>query len=194
MSQAANGITMTAEFDITKEDLCAFNFYHHFHSPIARANYLRSWFIPACIWLLVCLAIWYLADRSRGRPLQTFIDLWPLFSGVPLQLIYFPWAYRRKLRKLVAGMVSEGSNRNLFCRHRVTLSTEGISDSGEFGQAATAWRAVERVARTDTHAFVYTSALVAIIIPRRAFASPAEFDAFVKTATDFHEQAGGNRA
>jgi hypothetical protein len=37
-----------------------------------------------------------------------------------------------------------------------------------------------------------TAEFEVIIIPRRAFASPAELDAFLKTATDFHEQAGGN--
>jgi len=180
---------MTAEYEITKDDLSAFNLYHHRHSPTARRHYLRSWLVPAFIWLLVCSGIWYLADRESGTPLRTFLDLLPLFGGVPLYLIYFPWAYRRKLRKIIAGMVSEGQNRGLFSRHRTTISPEGIADSGQFGQSSTAWRAVERVARNGDYAFVYTNALAAIIIPRRAFAAPAEFEEFVRAATDYHEKA-----
>ena len=34
---------MTAEYELTKEDWSAFNFYHHFHSPTARRQYLRAW-------------------------------------------------------------------------------------------------------------------------------------------------------
>ena len=180
---------MTTEYELTKDDLSTFNLYHHRHSPTARRQYLRSWFIPAVVWSIVFAAIWYLADRERGTPLQTFLDLLPLFSGVPIYLLYFPWAYRRKLRKIVAGMVSEGQNRGLFSRRRVTISPEGITESSELGQTSTAWRAVERVAETDNHAYIYTNALAAVIVPRRAFAGPSEFEEFVRTAKAYHEKA-----
>ena len=180
---------MTAEYEITKDDLRAFNLYHHRHSPTARRQYLRSWFVPAFIGLLIVAGIWYVADRERGTPLRTFLDLLPLFGFVPLYLLYFPWAYRRKLRKIVAGMVSEGKNRGLFSRHRVTISPETVTDSSEHGQTSTAWRAVEKVAAADEHAYIYTNALAAIIVPRRAFAGPSEFEEFVRTARGYHEKA-----
>jgi hypothetical protein len=180
---------MTAEYEITKDDLSAFNYYHHFHSPTARRQYLRSWLLPAFVWLLVCMGIWYLADKGRGTPLRTFRDLLPLFGGVPLYLIYFPWWYRRKVKKIIAGMVSEGQNRSLLGHHQVSLSPENITESGEFGQNSTAWRAVERVAQNGDYAFVYVNALAAIIIPRRAFGEATEFEEFVKTANSYHEKS-----
>lgn len=180
---------MTAEYEITKEDLIAFNLYHHRHSPTARRQYLRSWFVPAFVWLFVFSGIWYLADKERGTPLRTFLDLLPLFSGLPLYVVCFPWAYRWKIRKIVAGMVSEGQNRGLFSRHRVTISPEGVIDSGEHGQTSTAWRGVERVVAADEHAYIYTNALGAVIVPRRAFAGPSEFEEFVRTARGHHEKA-----
>jgi hypothetical protein len=180
---------MTAEYEITKDDLSAFNLYHHRHSPTARRQYLLSWFVPAFIGLLVCSGIWYLADRERDTPLQTFLDLLPLFSFVPLYLLYFPWVYRRKLRKIVAGMVSEGRNRGLFSRHSVTISPEGVADVSEYGQTSTAWRAVERVAATDENVYIYTNALAAVIVPRRAFAGPSQFEEFVRIARGHHEKA-----
>jgi len=180
---------MTAEYDLTKDDLSAFSLYHHFHSTTARRQYLRSWFVPAVIWLLVCIVIWRLADRERGAPLRTFLDLLPLFSGVPIYLIYFPWAYRRKVRKIIAGMAGEGHNRGLLSHHRVEISPQGITDTSELRQSSTAWRAVERVARNGDYAFVYVSALSAIIVPRRAFTTPTEFEEFVKTSSSYHEKA-----
>jgi hypothetical protein len=180
---------MTAEYELTKDDVSVFNLYHHCHSPTARRQYYRSWFVPAAVWLMVCTGIWYLADRERGAPLRTFLDLLPLFSGVPLYLLYFPWAYRRKLRKIVDGMVSEGQNRRLFGRHTVVLSPESITESDEFGQTSTVWRGVERVVRAGDHVFIYISALAAIIVPRRAFAGASEFEEFVRAASGYHEKA-----
>ena len=180
---------MTAEFEITKEDLNAFNLYHHRQSPTARRQYLRSWFVPAFIWLAACTCIWHLADRERGTPLRTFLNLLPLFSGVPIYLLYFPWAYHRTLRTIVDGMVTEGQNRGIFSRHRVTISPESITDSSEHSQTSTVWRGVERVVTTDEHAYIYVNALAAIIVPRRAFANSSAFEEFVTTAREHHAKA-----
>jgi len=180
---------MTAEYEITHDDLSAFNLYHNRHSPTARRHYLRSWLLPPLIWLLVCAIIVYLAGRQRGTPLRSFLDLLPLFSGIPLYLLYFPWAYRRKLRKIIAGMVGEGHNRGLFGRHRVTISPEGVNDWSEHSQTSRTWRAVERVAASDDYVYLYVSALTAIIIPARAFADRSKFKEFVQAAMAYHAKA-----
>jgi hypothetical protein len=180
---------MTAEYEITKDDLSAFNYFHHFHSATARRQYLRSWVLPAFVWLLVCVGIWYLANKERHTPLRTFLDLLPLFSGVPIYFLCFPWWYRRKVKKIIAGMVNEGQNLTLLRRHRVSISPDAIIESGDFGQNSTAWRAVERVVRDDDYAYVYINALAAIIIPTRAFATATEFEDFVKAANSYHEKS-----
>ncbi len=180
---------MTVEYEMTPEDWVAFNLYHHRRSPTARRRYLWSWLFPAGVWLFVCTALWHLADRGRGTPLQTFLALLPLFVAAPIYLLWYPWAYRRNLRRIVAGMMSEGKNRRLFGRHRVTISPDGIAESGEFGQSTTTWQAVERVVPDGEYAYVYLNALAAIVIPRRAFANPAQFDEFVRTAGRYHEDA-----
>lgn len=180
---------MTVEYEMTPDDWVAFNLYHHRRSPTARRRYLRSWFFAAGVWLLGCLALWHLADRGRGTPLQTFLALLPLFIAVPIYLVWYPWAYRRNLRRTVAGMVSEGRNRRLFGRHRVTISPRGIAECGEFGESTTAWQAVERVVSAGEYAYVYLNAVAAIVVPRRAFADPEEFDKFVRTAQEYHDSA-----
>ncbi len=90
---------MTVEYEMTPDDLVAFNVYHHRRSPTARRRYLWSWFFPAGAWLFACTALWHLAGRGRGTPLQTFLALLPLFLAVPVYLLWYPWAYRRNLRK-----------------------------------------------------------------------------------------------
>jgi hypothetical protein len=165
----------TAEYEITKDDIIGFNLYHSRHSPAVRRQYLRAWLIPALIWLI--------------KLLRTFLDLLPLFSAIPLYLLYFPWAYHRRLRKMVGGMVGEGQNRGYSGRRRTTISPEGITESGEFGEHRTVWRAVERLVRVNGNLYVYTNAVSAVIVPRRAFENPSDFDAFTDSASKYHETA-----
>ena len=182
---------MSVDYEIAQGDLKAFNYYHHFHSPTARRHYFRSWSIPAVVLLLVFTGIWYLADSQRHTPVQTFIDLWPLFAGVPLYIVYFPWAYRRKVKKIISGMISEGNNRGQLGWHQLEISADKIIESSVFGQTSTVWSAVERVVQSEEHAFIYVNALAAIIVPRRAFKTATEFAEFVQKTSNFLENAPG---
>jgi YcxB-like protein len=175
--------------NLTKEDWSAFNYYHHFHSPTTRRQYLRGWFGSAIIVLLICLGVSLIASLNSPHPGSTFPVLLPLFSAVLLCLVWFPWVYRHKVRNIVAGMIGEGRNRTLLGRQRVSISPEGISRSSDFDQTSTRWSAVERVIKDKDHAFVYTRALTAIIIPRRTFADVVAFDDFVLRATGYLREA-----
>ena len=87
---------MTADYDLTAEDVCAFNIHHTQHSPTARRQYLLGWLVPAAAGLFLCGVIWYFADKARGTPFKTFRDLLPLFLGVPIYLVFFPWSYMQE--------------------------------------------------------------------------------------------------
>ena len=176
---------MTAEFEITKQDLLAFNQFHNRHSPTVRLQFLLSWFLPVVAWLLVVSVIWYFADKERGTPLRTLLDLLPLLSFVPLYLLYFPWAYRRKLLKLVDGMLGEGRNSALLGWHRVAISPTEVTEVNSHGQTSVRWNGVERVAVENGLAFIYTSAISAIIVPERAFPDPIEFEKFLRQTREY---------
>jgi hypothetical protein len=180
---------MNVEYEITKDDLIAFNLYHFRNSPNARRQYFRVWLLFPCVWLLIWITIGVLASLKRGEGLQTFLDLLPLLSGVPFYLLYYPWSYRRRVRKIVEDMLSEGQNRTLFCRHRLTISPDGVADFGEFDQYTTTWPAVEKTAVSENYFYIYTNALAAIIIPSRSFASSAEFEEFMREAKEYHTTA-----
>ncbi len=180
---------MTIDYELTKDDFRAFNLHHVRHSPTTRRQYLRAWLSFPVMWLIICTALWYLADRERGTPMKTFIALLPLYSGAPLYLIYYPWAYRRTLRKTVDGMMSEGRNGGTARKYRVSISPENVTESTDHVQTSTAWRGVEKITTSTLHAYIYTNALAAIIVPRRAFADPSEFEAFVHTAQAYYENA-----
>ena len=180
---------LTVECEVTKDDLIAFNQYHNLHSPFGRRQYSRALFRFPAVWLTVFAVIWFFADRERGTPLQTFLDLSPLLYGLVIYLLYIPFAYRRAVHKAVNGMLDEGKNKGILGRHRVTLTAESVIEASEFSQNATSWRAVERVDVFGEYAFIYVNAMAAIVVPRRAFSAPSEFDTFVNAATAHREKA-----
>ncbi len=186
---------MIAEFELTKDDLTAFNLFHNAHSPTARRLFYRSLILPPAIWLLFCIGLWYLVDQKRGTPLRTFLDLLPLFCGVPVYLLFFPWLYRRKTRRIVAAMVSEGENKSLFGWHRVSITADAVTAEHEFGTSSASWESVEKVVTTDDYLYIYINALAAIIVPRRAFGDTSDFDGFVTAAANYRANWGqvGNR-
>ncbi len=47
------------------------------------------------------------------------------------------------------------------------------------GSTIRSWSSVARVVATPSHLFVYTSGIEAYVIPRRAFPTASEFNAFV---------------
>jgi hypothetical protein len=180
---------MTIEYDVTKDDIAAFNHYHLRNSATARRQYLRGWLVPPAVWLGIFLVIWQLADSQRGTPLKTLRDLLPLVIFVPFYMIYFPYAHRRTIQRTIEGMTSEGKNRGMLGRHRLTLKPEGLTEATEVSENTTAWSGVERISVSEEHAFIYVNALAAITVPRRAFPSETEFNAFVSAATDLRAKA-----
>ncbi len=180
---------MTIEYEVVKDDITAFNQYHLRHSPTARRQYLRAWLRPPAIWLGVFVLIWWSADSQKGTPFQTFCDLLPLLFFIPFYLVYYPYVHRRTIQRTIDGMTSEGKNRGLLGHHRLTLASEGVTEASEVSQSTTAWAGVEQIAASDTHAFIYTSSLAAITVPRRAFPGVAEFNAFVQAMTDYRAKA-----
>ena len=179
----------TVEYELTKDDWSAFNFYHHFHSPTARRQYIRGWFSTVLAVLLIWLGFSLIGSLNSPNPGSTFVALLPLLSGVPICLLWFPWAYRRKVGKIVDGMIGEGRNRTLLGKQRVVISTEGITKSSDFDRTTIAWSGIERVIKDKARAYVYTSALTAIIVPRRAFRDEIAFDEFVSNAMRYHDEA-----
>jgi len=180
---------MIIEFDFTKDDYREYSLYHQFHSPANLRAYQKARFYPAFAWIIICFCLWYLIPREQCQSLNANITLMILFSAAPLRIIIFPWLYRRRFRKSIDRMLSEGQNRGLFTRRQTSLSNEGIKVTTEFNQTMIAWRGVERIVHNDDYAFIYISSMSAIVVPRRAFSSSSEFDQFIKTAIDYRNSA-----
>ncbi len=66
----------------------------------------------------------------------------------------------------------------------VHVDDEGITRTSPLGSLFRRWRGVTAVHRTDEYLFVSPTPVDAVIVPRRAFASDEEWDAFVEFVED----------
>jgi hypothetical protein len=68
--------------------------------------------------------------------------------------------------------------------HRFKLLEEGIGVEGSRGQSLVYWRGLKRVAATKHRIFLFLSPATALILPRRAFESDAQFDRWAERAKE----------
>jgi hypothetical protein len=181
---------MTFEYHTTIDDVIAFNLYHFQHSPSAQrqAQIARAAISvgTGLITLLVCAAI------TRGSLLPLVLVL-SVVAGAFLFAIY-PGLVRATLRKNIQGMLREGRNQTMVGPQRQTFTPEQIVSSSSVGTATLSWATVERIAKTDTHIFVYLSAVSAIMLPRRIFPNDAAYEACFTTLSQYQQGAGSATA
>lgn len=174
---------MQVEYQLTLEDLVAFNWHYSRTSATARRIYWSNlaWMICATLIVVVIWPGW----GVWGRVLY-FIG----FSLVFLLIYpaYYRWIVTHNSRKLY----SEGQNKGVIGNHIIAIDAEGFTETSDVGESRTTWDGVERIDQSDEYVLLYTSPVMAHIIPKRAFVGDHE-------ATRFYEQAqsylsGGARA
>lgn len=69
---------------------------------------------------------------------------------------------------------------SLLGPHTFSLTPEGFEDRGNFSFSLTRWSGVQTIQETPGHLFVFIDKTVAHIIPRRAFATPEDYEEFVQ--------------
>jgi len=74
---------------------------------------------------------------------------------------------------------------DLLREQRLTVADDCFRAESTRGKTEVRWSAIPRIRVEEPRLFVYSTRRQAFIVPRRAFASGADFDAFVK-ATQEH--------
>jgi len=78
---------------------------------------------------------------------------------------------------IVLIMVSQKS-KAFLTEHTITLGESFFTAETRFSHTEAKWFAVEKLARTRNHFFIYVSKTSAHVIPRRAFHDITQWDAF----------------
>jgi hypothetical protein len=181
---------MEVEYSLGLEDLLAFNLYHGTHSPTLRRQQVIS-----RLALLFGVAVgWLLMSEIAGKIVGPSAWIIFGFAAALVGVVFFvsyPALLRHRMRRLVGRMYMEGQNRGLFTRRRLTITPETITDATEISVTTMKWVAVEKIAIDQRHVYFYTGSASALILPKAAFGTEAEFNEFVETAQRYQRQAAG---
>ena len=175
---------LSVEFELTEEDLLAFNRYHNAHSrtvkEIRRKAYLMLLLLAVLLGLLILInpETWSFA----GTVGLAFILVVAVLMALP--------SFRRgQVNRMARRLWAEGGNQALLERQTMSITAEGITKDSPNVRSLIRWPGVGKIVTTDAHAFFYFSALSAYVVPRRAFPDDADFENFVAAAREFHAAA-----
>jgi YcxB-like protein len=176
-------------YEVTLNDLIAFNAYHSDHSQaIRRARARNVWGGP--VFFIVLAGS--LAFLNIEAPLANHVVITLLVLSVStVWVLTMPTYLRRAATRSVLRLYGEGRNKGLFGPRELELTDAKLIARTPVSESATLLESIERVARTDRYTFVYLSALSAHVIPRAALGDH-DYEQFTSALTErvakAHEQ------
>jgi hypothetical protein len=175
-------------YELDIDDMIAFSTYHLGRSVAARRGRRRVTVLFLLLAAVFCLlGLGAVPNDAYGATL--FFSM----AGTFLLLTFIsPPLARRRMRRAVANLYREGSNRALLGPRRLRLSPSGIRHSSELIETTAKWAAVEKIETNEQYACLYIAAAQAYIVPRRAFSDEAQFLSLVELARRYRQQAGAN--
>jgi hypothetical protein len=121
----------------------------------------RTWYIIGSPLLILLCFIGYAVLAEKYAYIAGGI------AGALFSFVWYWRAYRNYPRKAVEQMLKNRPQKELFCRHTVTITNEGISEQTPESQCFQTWNALVDVAYTPGFIFVYVTPATAHIFPQR---------------------------
>jgi len=170
---------MDIEYEISTDDLVAFHLHQNEHSLAFRGCRWGFQLIFGLITAGGSVIYFMVGDYLMA-------SLW-LVAAV-LLVALAPCVLRGSIKRQIVRLYRRGKHRGGMGTHRLSLTPEGMVDATEESESRVLWSDVAKMAATDEHLFIYTSAETAIVVPKRAFSDDAGWAEFGETARQY--QAG----
>jgi hypothetical protein len=164
-------------YEVNLDDLIAWNLYHFDHSPaMKRSRAIIVWGVA----VVIPLPIAFQAIHKPEVPILVHAIALSLVLIVAVVWVlavppYLRWATVRQARKMYA----EGANKGTLGPHELELTDTRLIERTPVNEYSVTLESIERVARSDTHPFVYLSAVLAHVIPRAALGE-RDYEEFVQ--------------
>lgn len=161
---AANGgMPSSVRYTTTRGDILRFYIHHYGRSP---------GFVAFQIVLLALMSHSFYRALPPEEPVVVQIIVFATFFllAVAFLLIVFFGG--------IAFHVFSKKNKTLTTEHTITLKEEGFREETPFNTTEHTWAAVQRLRRSRNYIFLYVAAHLAHVIPKRAFGTEEEWNAF----------------
>ena len=179
---------MEVEYELTRDDLYAFQWRANYTSPSARRNRVKVY-----LYVFFALLVFFVFPGLIGGEGFSFatVNLVIFALSFTITAVFAWWFLKRELRSEIMKRVNEERpGRGQLGRHKISLTEREIVETTDVGESRSDWLGVDRVEQNDNYIFVYTSPHGAHVIPKRAFSSAGEAASFYQLAKVSKEAAG----
>lgn len=178
---------MDIEFQLAPEDLRAFFRYHR--QLMDETDRL----LPRWVWglLLGAVVSYFLAEPHFGidnsQKNAFYLGLVIAWIVMILLLIWSHlWSHHTAVRRQLRGFTDK-RNRYLYETKHLTISPEGITETGSQSFGTTRWPRIWHIGQTRDHVFFFVTLDSAVAVPRRAFPDEQQFEAFIALARQYQQ-------
>ena len=182
---------MEIKYDLTIEDYINFNLIHIRNSPTTRKQQLiLRLFISFLIFIFVFI-LSTVINNIFSEPYYLGV-ISGLFAGIIGSVSYFfifPSVNERGMRKNIRKAINEGKNDNVIGKHKISMSSESITEATIAGEANNFWSSLDKFVESADYLLLYLSALQAIIIPRHTFSSEKQCNDFIELVEGYYLEA-----
>ena len=181
---------LNIEYELTPDDYAAFNLFTMQHSPTFKRQLKLARYIPPIIFLIGWCYI-LISAIPRGFKTYTIVALALLFAFAIAWILLMPASYRRNIRKTASKMSMEGSRKGIFGKTAITFTSDEIAIVRKDEEIKAKWGILSNIVENDTHIFMYSSSVEALVIPKRAFESDSAIASFLETVRQYKAQSEG---
>src|SRR5215208_3546675 len=170
---------MEIEYDITAEDLYAFQLRAVQKSPIVKRT-RRNTYI-ALLFAILVFAIVPAIGPGGFDPSRVSVGFFFYFFVLIAALTWF-FEKRLTRRGILEVIKEEKPDKGRLGRHKLKLDETGLVETTAVGEARTLWGGVDRIEHDPGYIYIYTAPGAAHVIPRRSFNSHNEAEQFLQLA------------
>lgn len=165
---------MEIQYELTEEDVVAFNLYHVKNSKVGKNSLQWQRYISPLIFLLFAYFLSVFTDMARGPLFATFTVT--AIAWVIVYPKYFYFHITRQVRK----MLKEGKNEGLVGKHFMKMNKSGMTDTTSTGETNGQWAGVKSIIEDANYFYIYTSTVSAYILPKRDLYSADAVKSYVE--------------
>lgn len=164
----------SVSYHMSVDDAVAFAVHHH-----RASGQLRNARLALLVIGLACAGLVLLLLGTQGWLLAAlFFAFFSLIAA---------FQSGRTIRQAIHKQYAKGKNLIYFGRHTVTLHEHYVRNDAPMCQACYRWEMIEKLDESETYLMIYYAPLMALVIPKAAFASDAEADGFLAYASERFE-------
>ena len=165
---------MNVKYKLKEQDYIDFNLYHMAHSKLMKSHLMKQRIAGPIIFTVAA----FITPQISGIPFWYWATVFSIVSI--LWFFNYPKLSKKRMRKQISKMLSEGDNKDFFSLKELTLEKQGIIIKSPFSETSVLWPSFGKLATTKSHIFIYNGAASAYIIPKRAFSSDEAYNFFLQ--------------